>query len=57
MKKEDLLWYEAPAITEKISIDWIQNIMARYIAWKINRKWERYQKRLKRALFLENLIK
>lgn len=53
MKKEELVIYEAPTITEFISIDWVQNLMAKYIAWTVTRKYNRYEQRLKRRELLE----
>ncbi len=52
MEKKELLLYEAPTISEFISVGFLQTLTARYIAFKVNRKWERYQKRLRRAEFL-----
>jgi hypothetical protein len=56
LKKEDLLFYEAPTITEFLSFRFLQDVMARYIAWKINRKWRRYEKRLAREEFINKYI-
>jgi len=42
MEKKEILKYEAPFIAEFISIGWMQDVIARYIAWKVNRKWKRY---------------
>ena len=50
--KEMLLKYELPSIAEYCSVDWIQEIIARYTAMKINRKWARYQKRLRIEKFI-----
>ena len=55
MKKEDLLTYEAPSICEHISWNFFQTILGKYIAWKINKKWKRYQTRLMRKVFLFKL--
>ncbi len=55
--KEMLLKYELPSIAECCSVDWIQDIIARYTAMKINRKWARYQKRLKRERFINSFRK
>lgn len=52
MKEEELLMYEAPSITEYISIPWMQNIVARYIVWKVNRKMRRFKERNLRAKFI-----
>lgn len=51
-EKQVLLKYELPSIAEYCSISWIQEVIARYTAMKINRKWARYQKRLRREKFL-----
>ena len=53
MEKLDLGMYEAPSIAENISIGWMQELMARYIAWKVNRKWKRYEVRLARNKFFK----
>ena len=57
MKKEELLKYEMPSIAEYISIAWMQKIVARYCAWKINRKWRRYENRQKREKFLKGFMR
>jgi len=57
MKKEDLLIYESPSISEFVSIGFFQDIIAGYLAWKINRKWRRYDKRIVRANNLISLEK
>ena len=56
MKKEELILYESPTIAEFISLDWLQEIIAKYLAWKINRKWARYQYRLARHEFFNQKI-
>ena len=53
-EKQVLLKYELPSMAEYCSIGWVQEIIARYTAMKINRKWARYQKRLQRERFLKN---
>lgn len=55
MEKKDLLEYESPSISEFISIGWMQELIARYLAWKINRKWKRYEYRLARKEYIEGL--
>lgn len=45
LKHEFLLMYELPSITEKISNDFLQGLIASYIAWVINRKLKRFDKR------------
>jgi len=54
MKKKDLIGYEMPTVAEFISFNWGQEIIARYIAWKVNRKYKRYMKRLARARFFQD---
>jgi len=53
MKKEDLVLYEAPSITEYLSIGWMQTLCAKYIAWKVNRKLDRFEKRKERERFVK----
>jgi hypothetical protein len=53
MKKEDLTVYEVPSIAEYVSISWMQDIIARYTAWRVNTKWNRYVRRLERQKFIE----
>ncbi len=55
MNKKELVVYEAPSITEFISWGWLQDLMARYIAWTVNRKWDRYQYRLRRNEMMQRL--
>jgi len=50
MTKEELILYEMPFFVEFISINWLQDIIARYIGWKVNRKFNRFARR-------KNLIK
>ncbi len=57
MDTNKLLLYEAPWITEFISINWVQNLVARYIAYKVNRKVKRYNFRIDRQEFFEKLNK
>lgn len=54
MKKEELLIYEAPWYSDYISWDWLQNIIAKRLANKINRKWKRYEFRVKRNKFFSS---
>ena len=57
MKREiDLLVYEAPTYTEFISWNWLQNIVAKILANRINRKMKRYEYRLKREKYLKHLL-
>lgn len=46
--KQFLLKYDCPSIAENTSFKWGQNLIARYLAWKINTKLDRYNRRLKR---------
>lgn len=55
MKVRELLEYDTPAIAEYISWRWLQNIMARYVAWKIKRKIKLYNFRQKRKEYLLSL--
>ena len=55
MNTDKLLIYEMPAIAEFISNDWLQGIIAKYVANKINRKVKRYNQRVERAEYLKNL--
>jgi hypothetical protein len=55
MEKKEILKYEAPFIAEFISIGWMQDVIARYIAWKVNRKWKRYLYREDRENGLESI--
>lgn len=48
MKKTDLVIYEMPSVSEFISWPWFQEIIARYTAYKVNRKWKRYTNRLQK---------
>ena len=49
--------YEAPTISEYISNGFLQGIVSRYIAYKINKKWIRYEKRMSREKFLQAVHK
>ena len=54
IKIEDLVTYEMPTIAEFIAIGWLQTICARYLAWKVNRKIRRYNKRIEREQYLKS---
>jgi hypothetical protein len=54
MKKEDLTVYEVPSIAEHVSNPFLQDIIARYTAWRVNSKWNRYVRRLERQKFIES---
>lgn len=49
IQPKDLLFYEMPSCAEYTNIGFIQEMIARYTAWKINRKYERYLTRLERT--------
>jgi len=57
MDKRELVIYESPLIAEFISIGWIQNIVAYFIARKVSRKMRRYNKRKAREAFFNNFNK
>ncbi len=57
MKKEEALLYDLPSIVEYVSWGWLQTILARYVAWKVTRKINRYNKRIERKKWIESLIK
>jgi len=52
-----LLKYEMWSIAEWVSWDWLQNILARLVANKVNRKLRRYNKRTEREKYFESLDK
>jgi hypothetical protein len=52
-QKEFLIVYEMPLWYEFISVRWIQNLLARMIAFKINRKLARYNERVERKKWLK----
>jgi len=54
MKKSELLEYEMPTITEFISNKFLQDIIARYLVSKVNRKWKRLLKRKEREKYLRS---
>ncbi len=56
MKKEDLVLYEMPTIAEFVSIGWMQTIIVHYIAWKVNRKIRRWNKRIEREEFIRKSL-
>jgi len=49
MNKDELTFYELPAIASYISIWWIQDLVARYVAYKVNTKYARMIKRIEDA--------
>lgn len=48
MNQHDALRYEIAAcpIAGFCSWNWAQDLVARYLAWKVSRKWRRYQRYL-----------
>ncbi len=54
MEKEELLKYEMPSIAEFVSVGFLQTILARYTAWKINKKWARYVARQEREKWIKS---
>jgi len=50
-----LLKYEMWSIAEWVSWDWLQNILARLVANKVNRKLRRYNKRTERENYFGSL--
>lgn len=46
MKKEEIMFYEASnSLAPYCSYDFLQKIIAKYLAWKVNRKWKRFEYR------------
>ena len=54
MTEQELLEYEAPAISEWVSFGWGQEIIAYLLAKKINYKLRRFKKRQKRKQYIKN---
>lgn len=54
--KTELLTYEMPTIAEFIGFEWGQNLMANYLAFKVNRKLARYEKRKQREEFIKSRL-
>lgn len=44
MDKNKLIIYEMPCFAQYISNDLFQEYIARYVAWKVNRKMKRYKR-------------
>jgi hypothetical protein len=57
MEKEELLKYELPSYSEYISNPFLQEIVARMCARRINRKLRIYEKRKARELFFSTITK
>jgi len=55
IKIDDLLTYEMPSIAEYIPFSWGQEIVAWYIARRVNRKMRRYNKRIERENFIKRM--
>jgi hypothetical protein len=55
MDRTKLIEYELPSITEKVSIGWLQNVIAKYTARRVNRKIKRYNLRQERKEFVNKL--
>lgn len=47
MNTKELFRYETPRISQYISNDFLQDLMARYVAFKVNRKLKRYNEYLR----------
>lgn len=47
--KIDFLLYEMPSCSEWTNIGFIQDLIAKYTAWKIDRKYDRYLTRIERT--------
>ena len=56
MEIKHLEIYEAPTISEFVGNDYLQNIIAKYIAWKINKKVARYNKRIERDRIIRKIL-
>jgi len=53
-KEIDLIQYECPFFAELISIGFLQNIMAKWIAHRVKVKYYRYKKREARKELFKN---
>lgn len=56
MNKEELLKYELPSISEYCDFEWMQTLVGRYSAWKVNKKIRRYNKRKEREEFIRKIL-
>lgn len=56
MDFKSLIEYEAPAIAEYISNKYFQNIVAKYLSWKIEKKLLRYRARKKTEEELRKIL-
>lgn len=57
MTTEELLEYEMPTWVEFVSIGWMQTIIGRCIARKVNRKIARWNRRQERKMFIKEYLK
>ena len=57
MEKKELLEYECPFIAEFISNNRLQDLIAKYLVWKVNKKWKRYENRLARREYFKDRLK
>jgi len=60
MKKElkDLIiLYDTPTLAEFVGFKWGQDIIAKYLAWKVGRKLDRYIRRKEREDFIKSYLK
>ena len=46
MNEEELCLYELPTWAEFVGIGWIGDLIAKWLAWTVNRKLRRYERRL-----------
>ena len=51
--KNLIILYDTPTIAEFIGFKWGQTLVSRYLAWKVNRKLDRYIKRQERVKYLK----
>lgn len=56
MNTNKMIKYEMPWIAEFISINWLQDVVARYVAFKVSRKIKRYNHRIEREKWVKQLI-
>lgn len=54
--KNLIILYDTPSIAEWISFEWGQTLVAKYLAWKVSRKLDRYLKRKKREEFIRSFL-
>lgn len=58
MKITELTYYELANIpfAEYISNDFLQSFLAKFLARRVNKKWDKYQIFLKRKAFVESIL-